>query len=564
MAVGWWQETYLNPVYGRSFADPFVLKHCGVYYAYSTGHARDGLVFEVITSTDLVNWEPLGGAMQPLATGDPFYWAPEVTYHDGRFYLYYSVGNETLMTLRVAVSDRPAGGFIDSGVKLTAQDFAIDAHVFRDDDGTRWMFYATDFLDYPQIGTGTVVDRMIDMFTLAGNPRPVTRARYDWQVYDPARKEKGGVRWHTIEGPFVLKRKGMYYEMFSGGNWQNISYGASFAVSDTLENDNEWTQFSDGEKTLPLIRTIPDKVIGPGHNSVIRGPNNRELYCVYHRWVDDERVLAIDRMDFAGGDRMFISGPTYAPQPAPYQPAALDAEVTEIELEVPSSFLLEISFRGVPEIEFASAGRVPFPLRLPAMSADIIHELRLEIDGHLADVRVDGARLGISSLPGAAGSIRLRGGAKYFGLAVTHGYELLFEDDRLDERGWKSSGEITFDGKHLVIGNGRIERAVPTHGDCEIAVNIAFAPDAKICIAFASPIRLSAGALKIGDNDIRLPARFASDVFHQFRFVRKAGNMTAFLDDTRLGDSAVTAVSDGLRIMVIGSASFDMIRYTAI
>ncbi len=56
-----------------------------------------------------------------------------------------------------------------------------------------------------------------------GNPRPVTRARYDWQIYDPNRKEKGGVRWHTVEGPAVIKRKGLYYEMFSGGNWQNTS-----------------------------------------------------------------------------------------------------------------------------------------------------------------------------------------------------------------------------------------------------------------------------------------------------------------------------------------------------
>jgi hypothetical protein len=29
---------------------------------------------------------------------------------------------------------------------------------------------------------------------------------------------KGGVKWHTIEGLSVLKRKGMYYQMYSGGN----------------------------------------------------------------------------------------------------------------------------------------------------------------------------------------------------------------------------------------------------------------------------------------------------------------------------------------------------------
>jgi GH43 family beta-xylosidase len=314
---------YLNPVYPRSFPDPFVLKFRGEYYAYCTDFWRDGRVFGVLRSRDLVNWTEIGGAMEKLESDAPFYWAPEVTYANGKFYLYYSIGNETLMELRVAVSDRPDGGFVDSGTKLSTEDFAIDAHVFTDTDGQKYLFYATDFLDYSHIGTGTVVDKMTDFFTLEGNSRPVTRARFDWQVYDPHRVEKGGVRWHTVEGAFVLKRKGVYYEMFSGGNWQNITYGVSFAVTDDINRNEEWTQFSDGEKVLPILRTIPDLVIGPGHNSVVRGINNRELYCVYHRWTEHGRVLSIDRMDFAG-KRIFIKGATTTPQIAPYKPAFTD------------------------------------------------------------------------------------------------------------------------------------------------------------------------------------------------------------------------------------------------
>lgn len=312
-------QTYTNPVYSSSFPDPYVLKFQGEYFAYCTGFAAEGTVFGILRSQDLVTWTEVGGAMLPLESGPPFYWAPEVTYAGGQFYLYYSAGNETLMEIRVAVSDRPDGGFKDSGQRLTSQDFAIDAHVFTDTDGTRYMFYATDFLEHTYMGTGTVVDKMVDWFTLEGRPRPVTRARYDWQVYDPVRKEKGGVRWHTVEGPFVLKRKGLYYEMFSGGNWQNISYGVGFAVTDDIGRNREWKQFADGKKVLPILRTLPGKVIGPGHNSVIRGPNNRELYCVYHRWVNDARVLAVDRMDFAG-NRIFVRGPSDTPQFIPFTP----------------------------------------------------------------------------------------------------------------------------------------------------------------------------------------------------------------------------------------------------
>jgi GH43 family beta-xylosidase len=319
MAETYGTPKYLNPVYPRSFPDPFVLKFGSQYYAYCTGFAEDESVFEVIHSSDLVNWTTLGGAMLPLEDSPPYYWAPEVSYENGRFYLYYSVGNEVLMEVRVAVSDRADGGFVDSGHRLTREDFAIDAHVFIDDDGMRYLFYATDFLAHTHIGTGTVVDRMIDWFTLEGKPRPVTRAKYDWQVYDPNRKEKGGVRWHTVEGPAVLKRKGLYYQMFSGGNWQNTTYGVSFAVTDDLAAGEEWRQFSDGENVLPILRTLPDRVVGPGHNSVVRGPNNRELYCVYHQWSGDARVMAIDRMDFSG-DRIFIVGASHTPQPAPFEP----------------------------------------------------------------------------------------------------------------------------------------------------------------------------------------------------------------------------------------------------
>src|ERR1035437_6101523 len=312
-------DTFLNPVYPHSFPDPFVLKYNGRYFAYCTGFSDDGRVFGILRSSDLVNWEKVGSAMTPLDPSPPFYWAPEVTYADGKFYLYYSVGNETLMELRVAVSAEPDGGFVDAGMRLTNEEFAIDAHVFVDTDGKRYMFYASDFLKHTHIGTGTVVDEMIDWFNLAGKPRAVTRARYDWQVYDQQRKEKGGVRWHTIEGPAVIKRKGIYYEMFSGGNWQNTTYGVSFAEADDIGRDEEWAQYSDGEKIFPILRTIEGRIVGPGHNSIVRGPNNRELYCVYHRWTEAGRVLAIDRMDVAGR-RLFVIGATDTPQPAPYRP----------------------------------------------------------------------------------------------------------------------------------------------------------------------------------------------------------------------------------------------------
>lgn len=318
--------SYQNPVHPYSCPDPFVLKHAGEYWCYCTGLRPDGGAFGILHSTDLVSWREVGSALAHLPGGHTCYWAPEVTYDNGRFYMYYSVGDETNMVIRVAVAQQPAGPFEDSGHVLTSEDFAIDAHVFTDDDGQRYLFYATDFLTHTHIGTGLAADRLLDPYHLAGEPQPVVRARYDWQVYDPQRAEKGGVRWHTVEGPFVLKRKGRYALLYSGGNWQNVTYGVGYAMSDTLLPDGEWAQVTDGGAVQPILRTRPEAdIVGPGHNSVVRGPDNQQLFCVYHRWSRErnDRVLAIDRLEWVG-DRLLVLGPTHTAQPAPNAPAVSD------------------------------------------------------------------------------------------------------------------------------------------------------------------------------------------------------------------------------------------------
>lgn len=319
-------KTYLNPVFERDFPDPFVWKYYGEYWAICTGLWHDGGVFGVLQSRDLINWTDCGSAINPAPITDvPFYWAPEVFYENGKFYLYYSVGNEELMQIRVATSEQPAGKYVDSGRRLTHEPFAIDAHVFADADGAKYLFYATDFLAHSHIGTGTVRDKMRSPLALTGEPQPVTRAKFDWQIYDPARASKGGVRWHTIEGSAVLKRKSLYYQMFSGGNWQNISYGVSYATTRDIADPAEWEQAADGQTVLPILKTIENRVIGPGHNSVVRGPDNFQLYAVYHRWAADlsGRQMALDKLDFAG-ERMFIMGASFEPQPAPPAPTFED------------------------------------------------------------------------------------------------------------------------------------------------------------------------------------------------------------------------------------------------
>src|SRR5258706_12191826 len=79
---------YQNPVWPGYFADPHALKTPHRYYAYGTGPVgADGRAFPILRSSDLVHWEPVGGALEPLSNPTALnYWAPEVTENDGRYY----------------------------------------------------------------------------------------------------------------------------------------------------------------------------------------------------------------------------------------------------------------------------------------------------------------------------------------------------------------------------------------------------------------------------------------------------------------------------------------------
>ncbi|HLJ54968.1 MAG TPA: glycoside hydrolase family 43 protein [Chthonomonadaceae bacterium] len=341
--------TYSNPVYPSYMADPFVWRHAGEYYAVGTGPAEahgevadakeaasDMLggfrIFPLLRSSDFVRWHHVGGALDPPNSelGTTF-WAPEVAYDDGTFYLYYSAGvADKNHQLRVATANHPMGPYADSGRRLVNRErfpFTIDAHPFRDEDGAWYLFYARDFLDIDgeyRAGTALVVDRMTDMFTVEGEPRTVARAMNDWQRFEANRPMYGEVwDWHTLEGPSVVKRNGRYYCFYSGGRWDSDRYGVDYCVADHPLGPWEDGSVSTGPRVL---RTVPDRVLGPGHNSIAIGPDNRTDFLVYHAWdpLRTARRMCIDRLDWTDeGPR--CAGPTWTPQTIQCEPDPQDA-----------------------------------------------------------------------------------------------------------------------------------------------------------------------------------------------------------------------------------------------
>ena len=575
--------TYTNPVYPHSFPDPFVLKHRGEYWAYCTGLWRDGRAFGVIHSRDLVHWEERPGALEPLPGDHPCYWAPEVALFEDRFYLYYSVGNEERMEIRVAVADHPAGPFVDSGRRLTSEPFAIDAHVFTDEDGSRWLFYAADFLDRSHAGTGTVRDRLLDPFTLEGNPRPVALPRHDWHVYHPNRPEKGGVRWHTVEGPFVLRRKGLLYGMFSGGNWQNPTYGVSYATARSLQDPGEWAQAADGERVLPILRS-GGEVVGPGHNSAVRGPDNRQLYCVYHRWSADlkERVMAIDPLDWAG-ERMLILGPTATPQPGPSQPAVSALLGAPAVLEPPDeiwygaaapSFLAEVSVRGGGAVALRGAGAELVRVT-PRPEFQL---LRVEVDGHRVSLSHGGAPFwrGRMAAPAAGLALCATGEpAEFSGFSLTLGWEHLFEEDGDPaELGWEilagiwtvRNGRLTGEtGGAIAKGPLLASYLAVINARLEAGEGYAFIPAGDEGPRIDLERRGTAWALRAVEQIFPLPSSFDPAIDQQFRFRKAGGEVEISWEGFPLG--TVEAPPGAVRVGMAtprGVASFEAVRVTAL
>lgn len=313
-------RTYTNPVWPGYLADPFVLATPGGYVAVGTGPGEGAQSLVALASADLVRWEPLGDVLAPDdVPGEATHlWAPEIARMGGEYVLYYSAGVEDRgHALRVATSTSPSGPYRDAGVVLTPDEpFAIDAHPFRDDDGQWYLFYAVDRLEGERVGTAVVVDRLVGPGRLAGDPRPVVSATADWQLFLADRPMYGAVHdWHTCEGPFVVRRQGRYWCLYSGGNWEEAGYGVSAVWAQTPLGP--WHEPDRAAAGPTVVRTVPGVVHGPGHASVVTDDAGAD-WLVYHAWdaAGTARRMCLDRLTWTA-EGPVCQGPTTTPQPAP-------------------------------------------------------------------------------------------------------------------------------------------------------------------------------------------------------------------------------------------------------
>lgn len=286
-------------------ADPFVLRAGDGYYAIGTAFAGmpcDRGVFPAYHSDDLERWEPAGFVELPAAGGEwAHYWAPEIVHSEGLYFLYFSLGTGAeRFELRVATSTSPLGPYKMEPKPMldpATCHFAIDSHPYLHSDGSWYLFYARDFLDTERPGTSLVVSPLVDMVSVGAGAHVVARATSDWQLYEAGRSIYGGTYdWHTLEGPTAIEHGGKLYCFYSGGCWQNETYGVDYVTAShpmaIYSDDNE-------SGSPRVLKTVPGRVAGPGHNSLVQGPDGR-TYVVFHAWDSSRsaRRLCIDLLEW--------------------------------------------------------------------------------------------------------------------------------------------------------------------------------------------------------------------------------------------------------------------------
>ena len=136
----------------------------------------------------------------------------------------------------------------------------------------------------------------------------------DWQIFERRREMYDGrYDWHTLEGPNVRRHDDRYYCIYSGGSYLGEGYHVAWASAP--HPLGPWTEPSADHSRL--LATVPGRVRGPGHNSVVTTYGGTDLLA-YHAWNADgtRRQLCIDPL-YWGVDGPYTPGPSWTEQTLP-------------------------------------------------------------------------------------------------------------------------------------------------------------------------------------------------------------------------------------------------------
>jgi hypothetical protein len=306
-------RTYSNPLTPIDTADPSVVQVGGVYYAFSTSSGTNNVT--EMSTTDLASWPqddagttdalPVLGAW---AVSSPFIsvWAPSVIDYDGVSYLFYAAYDPEMATRCIGVATSPtvAGPYVDHEASpIVCQPLlggSIDPDAFTDTHGNLFLAWkSNDSLSSP--AAVLWVSRLVPTLAgvaLTGTASPVLHADQPWES--------------TMENPFMLVEGDHYDLLFSGGDYDDASYGTGYAICNGPMGPCR-------EPREGPILASDAAVAGPGGASVVTDPEGND-WLAYAAFTppsvgyenDGVRSLRIDAL-CRDGSLLQVLGPTTGP-----------------------------------------------------------------------------------------------------------------------------------------------------------------------------------------------------------------------------------------------------------
>lgn len=223
--------------------DPFILPYEGKYYMYGTrakntwasNTQKNG--FDVYVSTDLINWsEPVSIFEGSDAFWGKYnFWAPEVHYYKGKFYLFASFKSDTVHRgTAILISDTPDGVFTEHS------NGAITPSNWECLDGTLYLEGETPYMvfchEWTQIKDGEMcaVKLSSDLKEAVGEPFTLFKASTPPWAYDI----RNGEGCYVTDGPFLMNVENELICIWS--SFSKGEYVEAIARSDNGKIDGNW------------------------------------------------------------------------------------------------------------------------------------------------------------------------------------------------------------------------------------------------------------------------------------------------------------------------------------
>jgi beta-xylosidase len=247
------------------FPDPSVVKIGDTYWASATT-SNWAPAYPILESKDLITWHPRGHVFPQLpAWADFYFWAPEITYDNGKVYVYYAAhkkgGN---LCLGVASADKPEGPYKDHGPLMCEEVGSIDAFPMRDENGKLYMIWKEDGNSVNKPTPIWAMEMSEDRTKLLGEKVELFHNDAAWEA-------------NLVEGVAMLKRGDYYYAFYAGAGCcgRACTYGIGVARATNLLGP--WEKYAKN----PVI-TADKKWKCPGHGTAIE--HNGRHYFLHHAY----------------------------------------------------------------------------------------------------------------------------------------------------------------------------------------------------------------------------------------------------------------------------------------